>query len=331
MSSSRDRRELPRAGRPGKGIGAALVSQAQRKRMLEAAVEVVAEHGYAQMSVERVTSSAGLSRRTFYDLFEDREGCFLAAFDEAVARMQAVVLPAYRAPVRWREQMRGGLAALLVFLEREAAMGSLVIVGSLGADTRALARRASLSDTLIDVVDRGRAEVNVARQPPPLTAEGVIGAVAGVLHTRLLERPVGDLLGLLNPLMGMIVLPYLGQAAATRELALPVPALPPASSHAGSSGRERAEDPLEGLEMRLTYRTLRVLSAIAEHPGASNREIATLAEVSDQGQISKLLARLGNLGLIENSGNGQARGEANAWRLTARGLEVQRITHIGNV
>ncbi len=75
--------------------------------------------------------------------------------------------------------------------------------------------------------------------------------------------------------------------------------------------------------MRLTYRTLRVLSAIASQPGASNRQVGETAGVHDQGQISKLLARLERLGLIQNAGQGQPRGEPNAWGLTARGFEVQ--------
>jgi DNA-binding MarR family transcriptional regulator len=80
--------------------------------------------------------------------------------------------------------------------------------------------------------------------------------------------------------------------------------------------------------MRLTYRTLVVLSAIATHPHASNRKIAETAGVHDQGQISKLLARLEKLGLIHNSGNGQAHGEPNAWTLTARGHEIENTLGI---
>ena len=76
--------------------------------------------------------------------------------------------------------------------------------------------------------------------------------------------------------------------------------------------------------MRLTYRTVRVLLAIAQRPGASNRRIGEDAEVHDQGQISKLLTRLHKLGLIENTGAGHAQGAPNEWALTAKGQDVQR-------
>jgi DNA-binding MarR family transcriptional regulator len=66
--------------------------------------------------------------------------------------------------------------------------------------------------------------------------------------------------------------------------------------------------------------------AAAEHPGASNREIAKGAGIVDQGQISKLLNRLSRLSLVENLGEGPEKGAANAWQLTARGAQVERAT-----
>ncbi len=79
-----------------------------------------------------------------------------------------------------------------------------------------------------------------------------------------------------------------------------------------------------GLPMRLTYRTALVLETIATRPGISNRIVADLAGITDQGQISKLLARLERLGLTENTGEGHSRGESNAWSLTPLGRQVAR-------
>jgi len=78
--------------------------------------------------------------------------------------------------------------------------------------------------------------------------------------------------------------------------------------------------------MRFTYRTMRVLAAVAElserdaHP--SNRAVGEHAGIGDQGQASKLLARLHKLGLIENKGGDPLRGEPNAWMLTVTGKQV---------
>jgi hypothetical protein len=124
----------------------------------------------------------------------------------------------------------------------------------------------------------------------------------------------------------MIVLPYMGPAAARREQALPAPKAPAAapSELSGAS----SEDPLQGLQMRWTYRTARVLQGISELPGASNRKVADYAEIHDQGQVSKLLARLQRLGLITNACDGQLKGEPNAWSLTPLGERVAQSLRV---
>jgi AcrR family transcriptional regulator/DNA-binding MarR family transcriptional regulator len=305
--------------RPGARVAGTLrvagtqVSDVQRTRMLRAGMEVVGALGYGGMSVARVTARAGVSRRTFYELFEGRDDCFLAVFEESVARATAIAGDAAGGG-SWRERIRAGLAAVLLFFGEDPVMGSLLVLDALAAGSPVLERRARLLESLAAVVDGGRSEPGAA-EAPPLSAEGVVGAVLSVVHARMLDRDRRPLIELLNPLMGMIVLPYLGHAAAEEELRRPLPRMP----------RKRSKvvgDPLDGLGMRLTYRTLRVLGAIAADPGASNRRVADGAGVQDQGQISKLLTRLEALGLIANSGHGQAKGEPNAWSLTAKGKEV---------
>ena len=293
------------------------VSQIQRQRLLVAAAEVTAERGAGTVTVAHIVARSGVSRRTFYELFADREDCLLAALDQAIARASAAVLPAYDESQRWPARIRAALVALLGFMDEEPAMARLCVVESLGAGPRALERRARIVAALIAAVDEGRALVKGGRQPPPLTAEGVVGAVLAILHTRLLEGAREPLSQLAGPLMGAIVLPYLGQPAAEKELHKPAPPLNKKTS-------PTRRDPLDGLDMRLTYRTVRALVAIAAIPGASNRQVAAEAGIEDQGQISKLLGRLQNLGLIENTGAGQVKGAPNAWTLTARGEEMER-------
>jgi AcrR family transcriptional regulator len=317
------RRGVSRRARSAVRVGASQVTEVQRTRMLAAAVQVVGELGYEKMSVARVTARAGVSRRTFYDLFEDREECFLAVFTETVERARQLACEAAREELEWRGQLRVGLAALLEFVTDEPLAGRVIIVDALKAGPAVLESRARLVQELILVVEGGRAQVKSGREVAPLTAEGLVGAVLAVMHTRLSGRGKGSLTDLLNPLMAMIVLPYLGAAAAERELSRPVPAARVARRKSGGG------DPLGELDMRLTYRTLRVLGAVAASPGASNRQVADWAEVSDQGQISKLLSRLESLGLIHNTGTGHLKGEPNAWKLTVKGREVEQALHAG--
>jgi AcrR family transcriptional regulator/DNA-binding MarR family transcriptional regulator len=298
------------------------VAEIQRARMIAALVEICGERGVGGVTVAHIVARSGVSRRTFYELFEDREACFLAAFDQAIERAALLVVPAFGASDSWSERVRAGLEALLGYLEDMPHMGALCIVHALGAGPAVLERRERIVRVLIAVVDEGRGEFRGAARPARLTAEGVVGGVLAVLHARLShDRVSGDgdgrsIATLLGPLMGMIVLPYKGPAAAAREAARPVPRRRRTARPHG--------DPLRELDMRLTYRTVRVLLAIAARPGASNRQVADASGVSDQGQISKLLARLQHLGLIDNSGAGPTRGEPNIWRLTPRGEEIER-------
>jgi DNA-binding MarR family transcriptional regulator len=181
----------------------------------------------------------------------------------------------------------------------------------------------------VAVVDEGRGEAKVGGDLPSLTAEGIVGAVLSVIHGRMTRGDSGSVdasarragggprMGeLTNPLMSMIVMPYLGPAAARRELERSVPKLVMGQRpHAPSN-------PLKAVEMRLTYRTVRVLVAVAANPGSSNRVVAEVSGVADQGQISKLLGRLERLGLIENTDAVSTRGGSNAWSLTKTGWEV---------
>jgi AcrR family transcriptional regulator/DNA-binding MarR family transcriptional regulator len=304
------------------------VVEIQRGRILAAMAQAASEHGAANVTVAHVVACAGVSRRTFYEVFGDIEDCFLGAFDEALARAGRYVLDGYEQSGGWTGRMRSALIGFLRFLDEDPFMGRLLVVESLAAGAGVLDRRRRILAHVIRAVGEGGAkQTRSTSKPsllPPLTAEGVVGGVLGVLHARLCEpSPAGGLLELAGPLMGMIVLPYQGAAAARRELDRPSPKTTTTTT-IGSQRNTMSTSPLSGLHMRLTYRTIRVLGALAANPGSSNRRVAEASEITDQGQMSKLLARLQQLGLIQNTNpNNTSRGEPNAWTLTNHGWEIQ--------
>ena len=319
-----ERVRMRRPGVMGPRGGGVYLPEIQRTRLLDAAFAIVTEQGYRRMTVRRVCGLAGMSNRTFYDLFADPEDCFLAVFDQAVEEFAAVVVPAHEGEREWPARIRAGLGALLAFLDREPELRRLVFVEALGVGPRVLARRAEVLRVLEHAVDGGRVGVKASRELPALTAEGVVGAAFGLIHARLVQSQPGSLTSLLNPLMGTIVLPYRGRASAERELSRPIsqagPRLPPDrgfSRLGGTSGSRAAR------AFRPTLRTHKVLAAVAERPGANNRQVGVAAGVSDQGQMSRLLARLEGLGLLENRGT-RALGAPYAWHLTPRGEESLR-------
>jgi AcrR family transcriptional regulator/DNA-binding MarR family transcriptional regulator len=295
----------------------------RRGRLLGATFLVVAEQGYGGLTARKVVERAGVSPKTFYELFTDREDCFLAAFEDAIDELVGAVLPAYEAEREWAGRVRAGLAALLEVLEWEPALRRLVFVEALAAGPRVLERRAYVLEQVARVIDGGREGMGAPGELPRMTAEGVVGATFGVIHARLSQERPGPVVELLNGLMAMIVLPYRGSGAATKELARPEPK-PLVRPLRGRGARSaRPLDPVAPVDFRLTVRTQLVLAAVAGCVGVSNREVAELAGIADQGQVSRLMARLQAQGLIENTqGHGRGRGAPKAWRLTRQGEAV---------
>jgi AcrR family transcriptional regulator len=295
------------------------VREIQRMRVLDAMVRVAADRGIHGASVARVVSAARVSRRTFYAFFDDRDDCLLVAIEQALDVVRERANAAYASQGTWADSVRAGLHTLLRFLDEEPRLARLCVVQAPAGNAATLARRRQLLDELATVLDRARGEKG-AMQPPSITAQGLVGGALSVIHARLLSTTRDPLTELLNPLMSTIILPYLGSTAARRELDRPLPPDPDAKP---VEHGERARRP-DVRATRLTYRTLRVLEVIALQPGLANNKISERAGISDQGQISKLLARLAQLGLLENTGKGQPAGAPNAWRLTPDGAHLER-------
>jgi AcrR family transcriptional regulator len=316
-----------RHGAAGPRGGGVYLSRVQQTRLLNAAVEVVAEEGVGRISARRVSSRAGMSTKTFYDLFADSEDCFLGMFDRAVQELAGLVTTALRGEDEWVERVRSALIVLLAALERDPALAKVVFVEALGAGPRVLGRRAEVLDRVAGFIDEGR--VGGPADLPSLVAAGVVGAAFSIVHARLVEERSGSLMELVGPVMATVVLPYRGRECSARELARPV--IPNQLSGSGlrtadeSRPPSRPRDLISGpagrtirSPLRLTERTCAVLAAVGESPGGNNRQVAAGSGASEP-QISRLLPRLAEHGLVENRGS-----HVKAWWLTASGAEFLR-------
>ncbi len=263
VSAARARRDAGRSrpvvGEPvaGTSVPREQLVEIQRSRLLAAAVVAVDELGYADTTVSDVTSRARVSRRTFYELFANREECLAAVLEDVVALVEGDVAAAGLGGLVWRERVRGGLWAILSFLDREPALARVCVVQALRGGAEVLGRREEILGRLAAVVDEGRSEGGRSGGCSALTAEGVVGAAFAIVYARLLRGEREPLTGLLGELMGMIVLPYLGAAAARREQVRPAPAGSLGAGDGSGVAGGVVGDPLHGVSMRLTYRTAR--------------------------------------------------------------------------
>ncbi len=292
-----------------------------RARILAAIRALACEDGYQAVSATAVIGRARVSSKTFYENFADTDECFIAAYDEAMAEIEAVMRPAYMRAGAWTQRVRAALEALLVLLESDRELAALVFLEAPKARELLRGRRARALEIFQLVLDSGRSGEH-ATETPGLIDELIVEGAISVIRERVASREEGRLVRLLDELMGVITYSYIGTAAvrADRASLIALPALTPGAVLAKSPER-RSEG--RRPEIRVTYRTLRVLTAMAEKPGASNRVVAEAAGIGDPGQASKLLRRLSDQELIRNAGMPR-NGAPKRWYLTELGLALQR-------
>jgi AcrR family transcriptional regulator len=195
-----------------------LVRAVQRERLLAAMIRTVTEIGYNALTVQNVLSRAGISRPTFYEQFEDKEDCFLAAFDVSAKQMREYVQAGVaEADPGWREQLRSGIAALLRFVAEEPEAARTVIVEARASSPAGLRRRDELLDRFAACIDDLVRE-DMDDPVSPIAAAGVVGGIESVLYARLQKEETKDLDALLPSLMFFAVLAYAGREAAGEEL-----------------------------------------------------------------------------------------------------------------
>jgi len=199
-------------------LPADLVKAVQRERLLAAMIDAIVDIGYNTLTVQNVLTRAGISRPTFYEQFEDKEDCFLAAFDAAAARMQARVgAGVAEAGPSWRDRLRGGLLGLLGFVADEPEEARAVIVEARASTPAGLRRRDEMLDRYAACIDALVRE-DLEEPPSAIAAAGVVGGIESVLYARLQKEETEQLDELLPSLMYFAVLAYAGREAAGDEL-----------------------------------------------------------------------------------------------------------------
>jgi AcrR family transcriptional regulator len=195
-----------------------VIARSQRGRLLEAALQVVAQKGYGATTVADLTREAGISRTTFYEMFDDKEGCFLAAYDGMVDALMRRVSVAYEAEEGWPRRARAGLAALLEALAEEPQIARLALVDAGAAGPAAQRRYRNALQRLTPFFDEGRDFAPGGRNLPPNTSRMAIGAVAGLISDELAAGRADELPSLLSDVLFATLVPYIGPAAAAREV-----------------------------------------------------------------------------------------------------------------
>lgn len=171
----------------------ALVSQVQRGRLLDATAEVVAEEGYLATTVHMILKRAGISRRTFYEQFADKEDCFLQTYDEIAGHVLALADDACDYDEPPERQIESGLLAMMRFAKREPSAARVFVVEVMGAGPDARVRRAATMQELTARV-AAALQLRYPRREARLRARMVVGGVHEILYDALSRRKTHGLM-----------------------------------------------------------------------------------------------------------------------------------------
>jgi AcrR family transcriptional regulator len=210
-----ERQQLP-SGRHG--LPRELIERSQRERLLEAMIDTVNDNGYQATSIVEVAARAGVSRKTFYELFGDKEGCFIAAHDWLIERLMAFLAPAWQRPGGWTDRVRRSLAALLTAISYRPEAARLAMVETLAAGPRARERYRAALSALAPYVDQGRSDTPLGAELPSRVSRIVVGGAAALVFEQISAGHASELRQLHPELLYLILLPYLGHERASEEM-----------------------------------------------------------------------------------------------------------------
>lgn len=198
------------------GLPRELITRSQRERLLAAVVRAMAAKGYEATTVADILEEAGVGRESFYELFDDKRDCMLAAHTILVDDLEEKVRAGYRSPGAWSERMRLGLAAALEWFASDAPAARFVLIelGAVGTPFRGRFR--DIFSRFVALVEEGMDD----SQPRPQFAEASGLAVSAVLARVYEEVARGRAAALperLPDLLYEMLVPYLGEAAGRAE------------------------------------------------------------------------------------------------------------------
>jgi AcrR family transcriptional regulator len=181
-------RRLPRGSH---GLGRNVVEASQRARLLEAVGRAVADKGYAAATIDDIVRGAGVSKKTFYEHFADKEGCFLAAYEAAAEELFRRVRDAHGTGDAWLERTRAGIAAYLRWLAAEPALARVFLIEVAAAGPRAAEARERLRDRYAvltrQLQEQARAELPALPLLPDEVFHAAVAAVDALVVRRIRE------------------------------------------------------------------------------------------------------------------------------------------------
>ncbi len=198
------------------GLPREVVVRSQRERLLAAVVRVVADKGYEATSVADILEEAGVGRESFYELFDDKQDCILAAHSVLVDHLEATVKAAYDEPGPWAGRVRKSVAAMLDWFAADPAAARVTVVelAAIGAVSRERFQEDFRRFTKL--LEDGRDETEPGPDRPQ-APELAIGAGFARVYEEVIRGRAAELPRLLPELTYELLVPFVGEEAAKEE------------------------------------------------------------------------------------------------------------------
>ena len=181
-------RRLPRGSH---GLDRDVVESSQRARLLEAVGRAVADKGYAAATIDDIVRGAGVSKKTFYEHFADKEGCFLAAYEAAAQELFLRVREAQGTSDEWLERTRAGIRAYLHWLAAEPALARVFLIEVAAGGPRAAEARERMRDRYAELMrelhEEARADIPALPRLPEEVFHAAVAAVDELVVRRIRE------------------------------------------------------------------------------------------------------------------------------------------------
>ena len=171
------------------------VPASQRARMLDAITRAVASKGYARVTVGDVVSIAGVSRRTFYEQFKDKEDCFLAAYETGTQALIGDMVAASLSmddDASWHDVLKVAIDSYVGTLAEDPEFAKTFLVDVLGAGPEAVERRVRVYEQFVQqyviLSRRAAKEQPEIGEVPEIYLRALVGGIAELVQQHLLTR-----------------------------------------------------------------------------------------------------------------------------------------------
>ena len=203
---------LPRLSPGRHGLPREVVVENQRQRIAAGMIEVVAERGFAAATVTQVVAAAGVSRRTFYNYYADKEEAFFDVYRQVTDFLCEAMSEAGAGERGWVGRVKAALAALLDCFATNPNLALFALGAPPAAGGEVAAAYRDFLQRLLVIVREGRPKS--AKRPPPAAEYGLIGGLAALILAAVEESGAAGLEQLGPEAVELVLTPYLGREAA---------------------------------------------------------------------------------------------------------------------